>query len=132
METLPRLGDSSIACAARLGPSLVQRSPGCRDGLHVQQYASRLGPLTVLFEHDRSVAFYLRYATPRPHTAELRAAVAQLAAASGGVQRLLIDDAGWFLVAATCSAAGFVRFARAVLPPARQAQLATWEPAQTA
>ncbi len=130
METIPQLGDSLRVCSHRLGQPTWRQALDGNAGLLVQQYPSRLGPLTILFAQERSVAFHLRYATPRPQTAALSVAVAQLAAGSGGTPRLLIDDAGWLLVALDCADAAVQAFARAVLSPERQAQLAAWEQTQ--
>lgn len=91
----------------------------------MQRYPSCLGPLTVLFEQERSVAFHLRYATPQPHTAALRAALSELLAPQGS-SRLLVDDEGWLLVAPGCSEVALQRFAAAVRSPERQAQLGAW------
>jgi hypothetical protein len=124
MEMLPQLGDERTRCTERLGAPRTSQPLGDGLGL-VQQYRSRLGPLTVLFVQERSVAFHLRYVTPQPHTAALRAALTELLAPEGR-SRLLVDDEGWLLVAPGCSEAALQRFAYAVLSPERQAQLAAW------
>ncbi len=80
----------------------------------------------MLFEEGHAVALHLQCQTPTPHTADLRAQVQQLAAVSGAV-RLLIDDAGWFLVSPACSETGQHPLERAVIPAERLADLAAWE-----
>jgi hypothetical protein len=124
MDTLPRLGDPAAAFA-RLGPATRLATSRGFAG-NIAQYASHLGPLTVLFEQGQAVALHLRYQTSTPHTAELRAQVKQLAVESGAV-RLLVDDAGWFLVSPACSEAGQRQIQRVVLPAERLADLGAWE-----
>lgn len=123
MKPQPGLGDSMREYASRFGPPTWSDSTGLSCRL-VQHYRSVLGPLTVLFEHGHAVALHLPYPTPAMHLADVRAMVRDFTTADGRAHRVLLDDAGCFVVSFSCSELGFAALARSTTKPVCRADSA--------